>query len=128
MARAASMQPIRGITRSVFCGPPISVEQYDESVEGVNTMKAMRRILALAILVGAFTCPAIAQPVVTTVVNKTSYSAVLSPNSWVVIAGNNFATSSSSAPTGSSPTTLGGVSVTVAGLQAPLLSVSPHEI
>jgi len=91
-------------------------------------MKAMRRILALAILVGAFTCPAIAQPVVTTVVNKTSYSAVLSPNSWVVIAGNNFATSSSSAPTGSSPTTLGGVSVTVAGLQAPLLSVSPHEI
>ncbi|HYW47798.1 MAG TPA: hypothetical protein VE959_33330 [Bryobacteraceae bacterium] len=87
-----------------------------------------RKILAILILAGAFACSTMAQPVVTTVVNKASYSAVVSPNCWVVIAGYNFAASSLPAPAGSSPTTLGGVSVTVAGLPAPLVYVSPNEI
>ena len=88
----------------------------------------MRKILAVLILAGAFVGSTIAQPVVTTVVNKASYSAVVSPNCWVVIAGYNFASSSVTAPTASLPTTLGGVSVTVGGLPASLLSVSPNEI
>ena len=64
----------------------------------------------------------------TTVVNKASYGAVVSPNCWVVITGNNFAASSIKAPAASLPTTLGGVSVAVAGLPASLPYVSPDEI
>lgn len=88
----------------------------------------MRNIFAALILASALGCPTFAQPVVTAVVNKASYSAVLSPNCWVVIAGYNLAASSVSAPAGSSPTTLGGVSVTVASVPAPLVYVSPNEI
>ena len=88
----------------------------------------MRKIPARLVLAGALACSTFAQPVVTTIVNKASYSAVLSPNCWVVIAGYNFAASSISAPVGSSPATLGGVSVTVASVPAPLVYVSPNEI
>jgi hypothetical protein len=41
----------------------------------------MKRISANLLLAAAFACSTVAQPVVTTVVNKASYSAVLSPNS-----------------------------------------------
>ena len=91
-------------------------------------MKPMRNTFASLIFVSVFACSTVAQPVVTTVVNRASYSAVLSPNSWVVIAGYNFAATSLSAPAGSAPATLGGVSVTVAGLPAPLVYVSPDQI
>ena len=82
----------------------------------------------ILIVAGAIACSAFAQPVVTTVVNKASYGAVVSPNCWVVITGNNFAASSIKEPAASLPTALGGVSVTVAGLPASLLYVSPDEI
>jgi len=62
------------------------------------------------------------------VLNKASNSAVISPGCWVVILGYNDAASPLSAPTGSAPTTLGGVSVTVAGLPAPINYVSPDEV
>jgi uncharacterized protein (TIGR03437 family) len=88
----------------------------------------MRRTFAFLVVAGAFACSASAQPVVTTVVNRASYSAVISPNSWIVILGYNFASGSLTAPVVSLTTTLGGVSVTVAGLPAQLLSVSPDEI
>lgn len=39
----------------------------------------MKRISANLLLTAAFACSTVAQPVVTTVVNKASYSAVLSP-------------------------------------------------
>src|SRR5579872_4570709 len=94
----------------------------------VNKIEPMRKIPARLVLAGALACSTFAQPVVTTVVNKASYSAVLSANCWVVIAGYNFAASSMSAPADSSPTTLGGVSVNVAGVLAPLIYVSPNEI
>src|ERR1700674_5353750 len=71
----------------------------------VNKMKPLRKLLAGLILAGAFARSTVAQPVVTTVVNKASYNAVLSPNSWVVVAGYNFAASSVTAPAGSPPTT-----------------------
>lgn len=91
-------------------------------------MKRMRKVFTVLILAAAFAGAIVAQPVVTTVVNQASYSAAVSPNSWVVIVGYNLASTSLPAPPGSSPTTLGGVSVTVAGLPAPLASVSPNEI
>jgi hypothetical protein len=94
----------------------------------VNKMNPLRKLLAGLILAGAFACSTIAQPVVTAVVNKASYSAVVSPNCWVIIAGYNFASSSVTAQSGSLPTALAGVTATVAGLAAPLLSVSPNEI
>ena len=90
--------------------------------------KMMKRTYAALFLTGAFACSTFPQPVVTAVVNGASYGATLSPGCRVVIAGYNFATSSMNAQPGSLPTTLGGVSVTVGSLQAPLLSVSPHEI
>jgi len=102
------------------------IKTHDTTI--VNKMKPMNKTFVGLILAGAFTCYTVAQPVVTAVVNKISYSAVVSPNCPVVIAGYNFATSSVTAPAGSLPTTLAGVSVTVAGLAAPLLSVSPDEI
>ena len=85
----------------------------------------MRKILIVAATIA---CSAFAQPVVTTVVNMASYGAVVSPNCRVVIAGNNFAASPMRAPAASLPATLGGVSVTVAGVPASLLYVSPDEI
>jgi uncharacterized protein (TIGR03437 family) len=88
----------------------------------------MKRAFAALLLIGAFACSASAQPVVTMVVNRVSYSAVVSPGSWVIILGYNFASSSLNAQAGSLPTTLGGTSVTVGSLPAPLLSVSPNEI
>jgi uncharacterized protein (TIGR03437 family) len=90
--------------------------------------KTIRRTLTVLILGGAFACSASAQPVVTMVVNRVSYSAVVSPGSWVIILGYNFAPSSLNAQAGSLPTALGGTSVTVGSLPAPLLSVSPNEI
>ena len=88
----------------------------------------MRRVFAILIGCAAVAGAIRAQPVVTAVVNKASYSAAVSPNCWVVIAGYNFANTSVTAPSGAPPATLGGVSVTVAGLPALLASVSPNEI
>src|SRR5205823_6327879 len=88
----------------------------------------MRKAFAVLILAGVLACSLIAQPVVTAVVNKASYNAVVSPNCWVVITGYNFAAGYLAAPAGLSPATLGGVAVTVGGLAAPLVYVSPNEI
>jgi uncharacterized protein (TIGR03437 family) len=88
----------------------------------------MTRTFTNFLLAGAFACSVSAQPVVTMVVNRTSYSAVVSPGSWVIILGYNFASSPQSAPAGSLPATLGGVSVNAGGLPASLLSISPTEI
>jgi uncharacterized protein (TIGR03437 family) len=88
----------------------------------------MRSSFASIVLAGAFAGSLSAQPVVTTVVDKTSYRAVLAPNCWVVIKGYNFAATTITAPAGSLATTLGGVSVTIAGLPASLTYASPNEI
>jgi uncharacterized protein (TIGR03437 family) len=69
-----------------------------------------------------------AQPVVSSILNAASYDAVVSPGCLVGIFGTNLAAAPLSANVGQSPTTLGGVSVTVAGFPAPLLYVSPGQI
>src|SRR5260370_22322453 len=91
-------------------------------------MKTMRRTFAILLFAGAFACSISAQPVVTMVLNRASNSATVSPGCWVMILGYNLAPSPLNAQAGSLPTTLGAVSVTVGGLQAPLLYVSPNEI
>jgi uncharacterized protein (TIGR03437 family) len=91
-------------------------------------MKTTKRTSTVLLLAGTFACSISAQPIVTQVVDKTSYGAFVSPGSPVVIVGYNFASGTMTATAGSPTTTLGGVSVTVAGLAAPLLYVSPNEV
>jgi uncharacterized protein (TIGR03437 family) len=91
-------------------------------------MRTMRRTFAVLVLAGAFACSISAQPVVTMVLNRASNGATVSPGCWVMILGYNFAPSPINAQAGSLPTTLGAVSVTVGGLPAPLLYVSPTEV
>jgi uncharacterized protein (TIGR03437 family) len=66
--------------------------------------------------------------VIFTALNSASSSAVLSPGSWVSIYGVNFAATAQSAQSALLPATLGGVSVTVAGLPASLRYVSPTQV
>lgn len=69
-----------------------------------------------------------AQPSISAVVNAASYDGAISPGCWVTIMGSGFADTTLSADTPPLPTNLGGVSVTVNGLVAELLSVSPKQI
>ncbi len=88
----------------------------------------MKRIPAVLVLAGALACVASAQPVVSAVLNGASYSAAVSPGCWVAIFGSNLASASLTAQTVPLPPTLGGVSVSVAGLPAPVLYVSLNQI
>ena len=90
-------------------------------------MKTTRRILNVLALTVALASVASAQPAVSAVLNAASYSAVVSPGCWVAIFGNNLAP----APTAATvplPTMLGGVSVSIAGLAAPMLFVSANQV
>jgi uncharacterized protein (TIGR03437 family) len=69
-----------------------------------------------------------AQPVVSAVLNAASYDSVVSPASSVAIFGSNLAPAPLSAGSSSLPLTLGGVSISVAGLPARLFYVSPNQI
>ena len=91
-------------------------------------MKTTKRTLAVLVLAGALGCVASAQPAVSAVLNGASYSAVVSPGCWVAIFGGKLASTSLTAQAVPLPTTLGGVSVSVAGLPAPVLYVSPNQI
>ncbi len=75
----------------------------------------------------SFALPLWAQPSISSVLNAASFDAVISPGCWATIMGSGLAdmTSNASAPL---PTTLGAVSVTVNGLPAELLYVSPKQI
>jgi uncharacterized protein (TIGR03437 family) len=91
-------------------------------------MNRIGRLLGIVSLAGAAVQTAPAQPVVFTALNSASSSAVLSPGSWVSIYGVNFAAAPQSAQSAALPTTLGGLSVTVAGLPASLGYVSPTQV
>src|SRR5215471_12737293 len=69
-----------------------------------------------------------AQPVIFTALNGVSSSAALAPGAWVSIYGASFAATPLTAQSTSLPMTLGGVSVSVAGLPASLSYVSPTQI
>lgn len=90
----------------------------------------MTRTAVVSVLVSltALAHIAFAQPVILTVLNGASFSAAISPGSVISILGANFASAPATAPAGSPPDTLGGVSVKIGGLTAPLLFVSPRQI
>jgi uncharacterized protein (TIGR03437 family) len=75
------------------------------------------------------TAPSVrAQPFVSAVLNGASYSALLSPGCWAVIYGSGLAPSTATATSVPLPTNLGGVTVNVGGVPAPLLYVSATQI
>ncbi len=91
----------------------------------MRIIKRAALMLASACLPG---CIASAQPVVSAVLNGASYSAIVSPGCWVAIFGTNLAAVPASAQLVPLPDMLGGVSISVGGLTAPLLYVSPNQI
>ena len=91
-------------------------------------MKTIQRTFACLVVSGALAGVASAQPVITTVLNGASYSAVVSPGCWVAILGNRLAPLSVSAENVPLPTKLGGVTVSVHGRPASLRFVSPSQI
>jgi uncharacterized protein (TIGR03437 family) len=67
-----------------------------------------------------------AQPAITAVLNAASFSAAVSPGSWLTIFGNSLAPTQASSS--SLPATLAGVSVTIGGLSAPMSYVFPTQV
>ena len=91
-------------------------------------MRALWRIFEAVVLASALACVARAQPVVSAVLNGASYSAVVSPGCVVTIFGTGLAAAPATAQGVPLPNTLRGVTVSVAGLAAPLFYVSPSQI
>ena len=67
-------------------------------------------------------------PVVQGVLNGVSYSGNLAPGTWAAIFGSNLASATTSAASVPLPTELDGVSVTIGGIAAPLIFISPGQI
>lgn len=91
-------------------------------------MKAAQRSILVFFLSALCANLAVAQPVIDSVLNAASYSGNLAPGCWVAIFGKKLAPQTVSAPSVPLPTTLGGVTVTVAGRAAALLFVSAGQI
>lgn len=88
----------------------------------------MTRILAVLSAACVAAGVASGQPVVSAVLNAASYSAAVAPGSWVAIFGTNLASAVAGADSVPLPASLAGVSVTVGGIAAPLLYVSPGQL
>src|SRR5689334_20144125 len=84
----------------------------------------MRKVTLLFALAGAL----YAQPSVINVLNGASFSAAVSPGCRVSIFGMDLAAAPRNAPAGSLPTSLGGTSVSVAGVPAPLSYVAAEQV
>ncbi|MGC8795006.1 MAG: hypothetical protein ACP5U2_16615 [Bryobacteraceae bacterium] len=68
------------------------------------------------------------QPQISAVLNGTSYSAAISPGCWVAIFAERLARKEARADKVPLPRSLGGVSVTVDRVRAPLFFVSPRQV
>jgi len=86
------------------------------------------RLFLLPMLAGATAASSIAQPTVESILNAASYSNRLAPGTWGSIFGSKLSLVSKAALSVPLPYTLGGVSVTVDGVEAPLNFVSPNQI
>ena len=91
-------------------------------------MKIARIVIGALILASNVVCCVSAQPVVSAVLNAASYSALVSPGCVVAIFGSSLADAPVTAPRLPLSTELGSVTVSVAGLPAPLFYVSPSQI
>lgn len=69
-----------------------------------------------------------ADPIVIAIVNAASFTAGAAPGSLQTIFGNNLASTTETATGTPLPVSLGGISVSVAGRQVPLLYASPRQI
>jgi uncharacterized protein (TIGR03437 family) len=74
------------------------------------------------------TAPAEGEPTIATIVNAASFIPGASPGSLQTMFGANLSTATATAASGTLPLTLGGVTVTIAGRQVPLLYVSPTQV
>src|SRR5947209_4556684 len=81
-----------------------------------GTMRSIWRIFEGLVLASGLACVAPAQPVVSAVLNAASYEALVSPGCLVTIFGSNLAPAPATASAVPLPSTLGGVSISVAGL------------
>ena len=88
----------------------------------------MQRVFAVLLVTVALVRTAAAQLTVSAVLNAASYGAAVAPGTWVAIFGADLASSPSRAQTVPLPTLLGGVSVTVGGVPAPLLYTSATQV
>jgi len=88
----------------------------------------IRNLVLIPVITVAISEGISAQPAVTAVLNAASFTATVSPGSWVTIFGKNLADAPLTPPSASLPTSLGGVSVTVGGLSAPLSYISPDQV
>ena len=70
----------------------------------------------------------VAQPTVSAVVNAASYENSLAPGTWAAAFGTQLSPSTAKAAAVPLPYSLAGVSVTVGGVNAPLLFVSPGQV
>ena len=86
------------------------------------------RVLLLSLVFLVFALPADAQPSVASVRNGASFEPLVSAGSLVSIFGTGLAESTLAASAVPLPTTLGGVTVSVDGVLAPLYFVSPGQI
>jgi len=91
-------------------------------------MKTAQRSVLVFFLSALCANLAVAQPVIDSVLNAASYGANVAPGCWVAIFGKKLAPQTVSAPSVPLPTTLGGVTVTVAGRAAALLFVSAGQL
>ena len=93
----------------------------------MNTL--FRKACVVGVLAGAFLLPAaLAQPVINAAVNAASNEALLAPGCWMSIYGTNLAPETNQAAAVPLPPSLSGVSVSVNGINAPLLFVSANQI
>jgi uncharacterized protein (TIGR03437 family) len=88
----------------------------------------MKHAVVILSLASALVGGTSGQPVVSTVLNTASFSAAVSPGSWVSIFGANFANATMNAQSVPLPTSLGGVTVKVGSLPALIRYVSPRQI
>ncbi len=88
----------------------------------------MKKVLFTLSLLLCLVVPALAQPVVSAVLNGASYSSAASPGCWVAVFGSNLAPAVASAQSVPLAKQLGGVTVTIGDVAAPLLFVSPQQV
>ena len=89
-------------------------------------MKTLLVRLPLILIAAAPFCAA--QPAISGVVNAASYKPSLAPGTWAAIFGTSLAPGTATASSVPLATAIGGVSVTVGGIAAPLYYVSPTQI
>jgi uncharacterized protein (TIGR03437 family) len=100
--------------------------RYDQ--DHVPMTSPTRCLPALAILFAAGICRGQTAVTVTAVQNGASFTSRITPGAFVTIKGTNFTTAPLSAATVPLSDTLGGVTVSVAGLACPIYYVNPTQI